>query len=144
MQRVTRSARWVSALLCWAAGAALAAPQATAQTTQPARAAGSTQPATTQAVKLSLNFKDAPLDTVLDYLSKEAGFVIVRDGATEGRVTILSKQPVSSEEAITLVNAALKVNGFTAIRDGRMLRITARDKAKKGNVPVNTRRVPCK
>jgi general secretion pathway protein D len=108
-----------------------------APASRPAATQATTQAATTSPAKITLNFKDAPLDTVLDYLSQSAGFVIIRDGATEGRVTILSKQPVSSEEAITLVNAALKVNGFTAIRDGRMLRITARDKAKKGNVPVH-------
>jgi len=124
-----------------AAMAAVASAQQ-APTSRPAAAAATTTtPATTQAttapMKVSLNFKDAPLDTVLDYLSQSAGFVIVREGPTEGRVTILSKQPVSPEEAITLVNAALKVNGFTAIREDRLLRIVPRDKAKKGNVPVH-------
>jgi general secretion pathway protein D len=137
---MTRCAPWAAATsLALATCAAFAAdppkPAATAPTagTQPA----TTQAATTSPVKVTLNFKDAPLDTVLDYLSQSAGFIIVRDGATEGRVTILSKQPVSPEEAITLVNAALKVNGFTAMRDGRVLRIAARDKAKKGNIPVH-------
>ncbi|MDB5321778.1 MAG: gspD 1 [Phycisphaerales bacterium] len=140
MQRMTRCAPWAATSLALAACAALAADPATAPATRPAGtqpAAAATRAATTSPVKVTLNFKDAPLDTVLDYLSQNAGFIIVRDGATEGRVTILSKQPVSPEEAITLVNAALKVNGFTAMRDGRILRIAARDKAKKGNIPVN-------
>src|SRR5439155_3645348 len=106
--------------------------------TRPAGAA--TQPAATSqpgnGARLSLNFKDAPLDTVLDYLSQQAGFAVIKDGPVDGRVTIQSKQPVSPEEAITLVNAALKVNGFTMIREDRLLRVAAREKAKKGNVPV--------
>jgi len=107
-------------------------------------AAGASRPSTlaatgpsTMPVKISLNFKDAPLDTVLNYLSEQAGFVIIKDGPVDGRVTILSKQPVSAEEAITLVNASLKVNGFTAVRDGRVLRISPRDRAKKGDIPVH-------
>jgi type II secretion system protein D len=101
-------------------------------TTQP-----TTGPTTGPAARLSLNFKDAPLDTVLDYLSQQAGFAVIKDGPVEGRVTIQSKQPVSAEEAVTLVNAALKVNGFTMIREEqRLLRVVAREKAKKGNVPV--------
>jgi general secretion pathway protein D len=102
-------------------------------------AAPATQPATTQSAngaRLSLNFKDAPLDTVLDYLSQQAGFAVIKDGPVDGRVTIQSKQPVSPEEAITLVNAALKVNGFTMVREDRLLRVTAREKAKKGSIPV--------
>jgi general secretion pathway protein D len=141
MQRMTRRcAPWAAAAatsLALAACAALAADPPKPATAPTAGTQPATQAATTAPVKVTLNFKDAPLDTVLDYLSQSAGFIIVREGATEGRVTILSKQPVSPEEAITLVNAALKVNGFTAMRDGRVLRITARDKAKKGNVPVH-------
>jgi general secretion pathway protein D len=117
--------------------AVIAAPPDTPATAPASRPAG-TQPATgPSTAKATLNFKDAPLDTVLDFLSQSFGFVIIKDGPVDGRVTILSKQPVSAEEAITLVNASLKVNGFTAIREDRMLRIALRDKAKKGNVPVH-------
>jgi general secretion pathway protein D len=124
-------------LVAAALGDGARAQQAPPGATRPAGAA--TQPATTQSAsgaRLSLNFKDAPLDTVLDYLSQQAGFAVIKDGPVDGRVTIQSKQPVSPEEAITLVNAALKVNGFTMIREDRLLRVTAREKAKKGNVPV--------
>ena len=92
---------------------------------------------TTLPSKISLNFKDASLDTVLDYLSQAIGFVIIKEGQVDGRVTVVSKQPVTPEEAVTILNAALRANGFAAIRSGRELRIIARDKAKKSNVPVH-------
>jgi general secretion pathway protein D len=94
-----------------------------------------TQP-TTSGAGVVMNFKDAPLDAVLDYLSKNLGFEVIKDGPIDARVNIASKQPVSAEDAITLVNAALKANGFIAIRDGRILKVTPRDKAKRGNPPV--------
>src|SRR3954471_3573181 len=136
-----RCAQWVAGSLvaaaladvAWGQAATRPAGAATPAATQPAGGRAATGPA----ASLSLNFKDAPLDTVLDYLSQQAGFAVIKDGPVDGRVTIQSKQPVSAEEAVTLVNAALKVNGFTMVReDARLLRVVARDKAKKGNVPV--------
>lgn len=107
-----------------------------APTTRPAPAAGaSTQPVRAGA-SVVMNFKDAPLDAVLDYLSKNLGFEVIKDGPIDARVNLSSKQPVSADDAIALVNAALKANGFIAIRDGRILKVMARDKAKKGNPPV--------
>jgi general secretion pathway protein D len=139
MNRVTQCACLAAASLSIAAcsrvfAADIASPARGASAPPTTRAA--TGP-TTLATKISINFKDAPLDTVIEFLSQTVGFAIVKEGALEGRVTIVSKQPVSPEEALTLVNAGLKVNGFTAIRDGRVLRIAARDKAKKGNIPVH-------
>jgi len=95
-----------------------------------------TRVARTPTTQISLNFKDAPIDAVLDQLSSLAGFVVVKDTPLTGRVTVLSKQPVSPEEAVTLLNAVLKTNGYTAIQAGRILTITTRDKAKKSNIPV--------
>jgi len=85
-----------------------------------------------------MNFKDAPLDAVLDYLSQFGGFVVVREGPpVTGVVNVLSKQPVTRAEAVAILAASLKSNGFTAIQNGRELHIVPRDKAKKGNIPVH-------
>ena len=61
----------------------------------------------TPTTQISLNFKDAPIDAVLDSLSSLAGFVVVKEAPLTGRVTVLSKQPVSPEEAVSLLNAVL-------------------------------------
>jgi general secretion pathway protein D len=101
-------------------------------------AAPASRPSATQpAQKFTLNFKDVPLDAVLSYFSQTIGFEILKDSAIDTRVTLMSKQPVSSEEAITMLDAALKANGFAVTREGRLLHIASRDKAKKGNVPVH-------
>ena len=47
-----------------------------------------------------------------------------------------SKQPVGPEEAVTLLSSVLKATGYTAQQNGRVLKIMARDKAKKGSLPV--------
>lgn len=86
-----------------------------------------------------LNFRGAPLETVLDYLSKATDFVINIAPGTDvrGRVDVLSSKPLSKDEAFNLLATVLNQNGLTAIRSGRMLTIKARDGAKTdSNLPV--------
>ncbi len=87
---------------------------------------------------LILNFKDASIDAVLEQLSEVAKFIIVKETRVEGRSTLLSMTPVSPDEAVALLNTALKNNGYAAIQMGRILKIVSRDKAKKANIPVRS------
>ncbi|HET6251794.1 MAG TPA: secretin N-terminal domain-containing protein [Tepidisphaeraceae bacterium] len=113
-----------------------------AAATRPAEAAAirlppATRPAQPADKKISLNFKDAPLDVVLDHLADAAGLIIVKEGQVDGRVTVQSVEPVTPEEAVTLLNTVLKANGFAAAQEGRVVRIAARDKMRKGAMPVH-------
>jgi general secretion pathway protein D len=84
-----------------------------------------------------LNFQDAPLKSVLEYLSEAGGFVIIEEAAVQGRVTVMSRQPVNADEAVALLNTVLTEQGFAAVRNDRVLRIVALGDAKKMNVPVH-------
>jgi len=88
------------------------------------------------AKNILLNFRDVSLDTVLDYLSEAAGFIIVRDAEVSGTVTAWSHQPLDSTEAVALLNTILNNRGYAAIRQGRTLTIVDRDTAKERNIPV--------
>jgi general secretion pathway protein D len=83
-----------------------------------------------------LNFRDAPLDTVLDYLAEAVGFTIVREVNPRGTLTAWSGQPVSISEALDLLDAALLRNGYAAIRQDRTLTVVSRDEAKTRQIPV--------
>ena len=96
-----------------------------------------TRPTTSPSDKFILNFKDAPLDSVIDYFSTIGGFTVVKEGPVDGRVTLESKQAVTRQEAVAMLDAALKANGFAAIQLERTLKILPRDKAKKSSVPVH-------
>ena len=87
---------------------------------------------------LRLNFRGAPLDSVLDYLSDAAGFIIVLDTQVHGSVDLWSDQPVTRDEAVDLLNSVLNKNGYAAIRDGRTLTIVDKNDAKTRNIPVKT------
>ncbi len=88
--------------------------------------------------ELRLNFRNAPLEMVLHYLSDAAGFIIVLDTRVNGNVNIISTQPVTRDEAVDLLNAVLNKNGYAAIRSGRTLTIVDKNDAKTRDIPVKS------
>ncbi|MHC4221048.1 MAG: type II secretion system secretin GspD [Planctomycetota bacterium] len=87
---------------------------------------------------IMLNFKDATLETVLQYLSEVAGLVVVADDLLSDRMTVISRKPLNMDEAIALINTILKERDYAAIRLGRTLRIVLLDEAKRMNIPVRS------
>lgn len=85
-----------------------------------------------------LNFQDASIDVVLGELSTAAGFIVVKEVKPEGRVTLVSKQPVKPDEAVSLLNTVLRNAGYAAIQQDRILKIVNKDQAKRLNIPVRT------
>lgn len=85
---------------------------------------------------LRLNFRNASLDLVLNYLSEAAGFIIVLDTKVSGKIDAWSNQPLSKDEAVDLLNSVLNRNGYAAIRHGRTLTIVNKDEAKTKDIPV--------
>jgi type II secretory pathway component GspD/PulD (secretin) len=84
---------------------------------------------------LNLNFNNAPLDMVLNYLSDAAGFIIVQETRVNGAVTVVGKH-LTQDEAVNLLNSELNRNNYAAIRDGRTLTIVSKSDAKTSRIPV--------
>jgi type II secretory pathway component GspD/PulD (secretin) len=118
-------------LLGLALGAA--APAALAQENPAAPA-----PARGAAPTIKFNFRGAPLETVLNYMSEAAGFVIVLETPVRGTIDMWSAQPVTREEAVQLLNFALNKNGYAATQQGRSLIVSSKEDAKKRNIPIRT------
>jgi len=74
-----------------------------------------------------LNFQGASLNDVLNYLSEAAGFVIVKEADISGTVNIVSRQPISADDAVDLLNTVLVEKGYVRRRadsgNGRVIRI---------------------
>ncbi len=87
---------------------------------------------------LRMNFRGVSLETVLNYLSEAAGFIIVMDTEVKGKVDVWSTQPLNKDEAVSLLNTMLNKNGYAAIRNDRTLTIVSYDDAKKKNIPVKS------
>ena len=91
---------------------------------------------------IQMNFRNAPLEQVLEYLSEAAGFVIVLDAPVKGTVNVISAQPMTRDEAVDFLNSVLNKNGLAAIRDGRTLTIVDRAAAKTRDIPVKVNNDP--
>jgi general secretion pathway protein D len=99
-------------------------------------------PAATGGAGIQMNFRNAPLEQVLEYLSEAAGFVIVLDAPIKGTVNVISAQPMTRDEAVDFLNSVLNKNGLAAIRDGRTLTIVDRAVAKTRDIPVKVNNDP--
>ncbi len=122
-------------------GLALAAPAGRAQeAAAPAAppAAGTPRAERDAPGALRFNFRGAQLETVLNYLSEAAGFIIVLETPVRGTIDMWSAQPVSRQEAVQLLNLALNKNGYTATLKGRNLIVSSKEEARKKNIPIRT------
>jgi general secretion pathway protein D len=88
--------------------------------------------------KIVLNFQNAPVSEVLDYLSETTGLIILSDLTLEGRINIVSKQPITVEETVELLNTILKENGYAAVRTGKTLRLVKIEDVKHLSIPVTS------
>jgi general secretion pathway protein D len=121
-----------------AANAPVVAPPDGALTNAPPDASDTNAPTLTDDGKLRLNLRNAPLELVLNYA---AGFIINLRTPVSGRVDMWSKDPVTKDEVVDLLNSALSSNGYSLIRNGRILTIYARDSVKsQGDLPVYSNR----
>jgi type II secretory pathway component GspD/PulD (secretin) len=77
-----------------------------------------------------LNFHSVPLSAVLNYLSAKAGLIIVSDANLQGSVTVVAKQPISTNEVVDLLNEQLSKNNLGAILQGRTLQIMDAERIK--------------
>lgn len=105
---------------------------------QPAAAEGAERPARDTSGGLRFNFRGAPLETVLNYLSEAAGFVIVLETPVRGNVDMWSAQPVSRQEAVQLLNLAINKSGYTAVLKERTLVVSSKEDARKRSIPIRT------
>jgi general secretion pathway protein D len=97
----------------------------------------------TDGTEIKLNFQDAPLQTVLEYLSEAAGLTVVSDQPlANNRITVISRQPITLDQAVSLINSALKEKGSTTVLIGKTLKVVTLTNAKKENIPVLTGRDP--
>ena len=88
--------------------------------------------------ELRLNFRNAPIEMVLNYLSDAAGFIIEMNTPAKGKVDVWSSQPLSKDEAVDILNSVLNKNGYAAIRNGRILTIVSKEDALHADIPVKT------
>lgn len=75
--------------------------------------------------RITLNFKDAELNAVVQFISEVTGksFILDADQRQWGRVTLISPLQVTTDEAYEIFQAMLNLKNFTIVPAGRVYKI---------------------
>lgn len=91
----------------------------------------------TQPFEGTINYPDSELTEILNAISSLTQKNFVLDSSLKGkRVTIISPQKVTKEEAYNVFLTALYMNGLTIVSSGKYLRVIPSREAPKSNVRV--------
>ena len=88
-----------------------------------------------QADTLTLNLRDAEIQTLIDLVAEETGTNFIIDPRVRGRVSVVSGRPVARDELYDLFLGVLKVYGFAAVPSGAATKIVPDVQAKQGDIP---------
>lgn len=85
----------------------------------------------------TFNFKNADLQQVIDAYVKISNETLVIDPAVRGKISILSPQKVTIEEAFNLLSEALAINGYAFITQDKVLRLQTARNVQRSLIPVS-------
>ncbi len=88
-----------------------------------------------QADTLTLNLRDAEIQTLIDLVAEETGTNFIVDPRVRGRVSVVSGRPVARDELYDLFLGVLKVYGFAAVAGEAATKIVPDVQAKQAEVP---------
>ena len=90
----------------------------------------------TEPQRISMRFKDASLDHILEFISDATGYTIVKSADLDMRVTIISPDDIPLDEAFSVLNTTLAIKGYTSILNGQSLKIVPLAEAKLEATPI--------
>jgi general secretion pathway protein D len=89
---------------------------------------------------VNLDFANADINAVIQAISQMTGRNIVVDPRVKGTLTLTTQRPVSKSVAYDLLLSALRLQGFSAVQSGSVVRVVPESEAKFYAVPVNAKR----
>ncbi len=94
--------------------------------------------------KITLNLKDADIQTVIATVSEFTGKNFIIDPRVKGKVTIISSKPMDKNEVYQAFLSILEVHNYAAVPAGKLIKIMPDVNAKQSSTPVASRRTPGK
>ncbi len=86
--------------------------------------------------RISMRFKDAAIDHVLEFLSEVTGYTVIKSADLDMRVTIISPDDMPVDEAFAVLNAVLAIKGYTSVVNGNSAKIVPLEEAKLEATPL--------
>ncbi|MGE0311178.1 MAG: type II secretion system secretin GspD [Lautropia sp.] len=91
---------------------------------------------------ITLNFKDADIDSVVGAFGHLLNRTFVIDPRVRGKITLETPRPVNRDLAFSLLKTVLRQQGFAVIDAGSLVKIVPEADAKLQSGPVEAGRVP--
>ena len=92
--------------------------------------------AVSAAQEYTVNLKDTDIQEFIKFVADVTGTTMVIDPNVKGKVRVISSKPVSQAELYDLFLSILDVQGYTAVRSGRVIRIVPSKDARSSPVPI--------
>jgi len=87
---------------------------------------------------ISMSFREAELDYVLDFFSRATGYTIIKDSDIKVRITVISQKDVPVDEALSVLNSILTIKGYAMIINGKVIKVVPLENAKQENMEIKT------
>src|SRR5210317_251433 len=95
-----------------------------------------TQPQPTEEGRVTLDFKEVELADLIQTISELTGENFLYDETVKGKVTIVSPESMTLDEAYMLFHTVLNVKGYTVVPSGEVNKIVPLKNAKASNLPT--------
>ena len=99
------------------------------------------QPVAFSEEPITLNFKDAEIDSVIGAFGHLLNKTFVIDPRVRGKISLETPRPVTKELAFTLLKTVLRQQGFAVVDIGNLVKVVPEADAKLQSGPVETGRV---
>jgi general secretion pathway protein D len=86
--------------------------------------------------KVTFNFIDVDISTVVKFISEVTGKNFVFDDRVKGSVTIIAPSKLSVDEAFSLFTSVLELKGFTIVPSGKIYKIVPVSQAKQSSTEI--------
>ncbi|RKP58513.1 type II secretion system secretin GspD [Pararobbsia silviterrae] len=92
--------------------------------------------------QVTLNFVNADIDQVAKAIGAATNQTIIVDPRVKGQINLVSEQPVPEDQAIKILTAALRMQGFAMVTDHGVLKVVPEADAKLQGVPTYVGNAP--
>jgi general secretion pathway protein D len=82
--------------------------------------------------RIKLDFKNANIDLVISFISKQSGVTILKDPSLTGPITVSSAQAVPLSEAFAILNDMVSMKGYSIVKKEQHLVISQNAKQNAG------------
>jgi len=80
--------------------------------------------------RITMNFQDIELSALVKFISEITGKNFILDDRVKGKITIISPEKITVEEAYAVFQSVLQVKGFTTVPSGAISKILPAQEAK--------------